>query len=79
MYFSFCKLLPKLPKIGNYAFFFAIDLRLLTRWLLRWRVKIATNEMIAEYLNAVLEDGNEDDLVLAIGHVAKSIGMSKIA
>jgi probable addiction module antidote protein len=35
--------------------------------------------MIAEYLNAVLEDGNKDDLVLAIGHVAKSIGMSKIA
>jgi probable addiction module antidote protein len=35
--------------------------------------------MIAEYLNTVLEDGNKDDLLLAIGHVAKSIGMSKIA
>jgi len=36
-------------------------------------------EMIAEYLNAVLEDGNNSDVVTAIGHIAKSIGMSKIA
>lgn len=38
-----------------------------------------SNEMIAEYLNEVLEQGNEDDLVTAIGHVAKAIGMTKIA
>lgn len=38
-----------------------------------------SNEMIAEYLNEVLENGNETDLVKAIGHVAKAIGMTKIA
>lgn len=38
-----------------------------------------SNEMIAEYLNEVLENGNENDLVKAIGHVAKAIGMTKIA
>ena len=38
-----------------------------------------SNEMIAEYLNTVLEDGDSSDLVVAIGHIAKAIGMSKIA
>ena len=38
-----------------------------------------SNEMIAEYLNAVLEEGNDDEIVTAIGHIAKSIGMTKIA
>ena len=38
-----------------------------------------SEEMIAEYLNTVLEDGDSSDLVVAIGHIAKSIGMSKIA
>ena len=38
-----------------------------------------SNEMIAEYLNEVLENGNETDLVKAIGHVSKAIGMTKIA
>jgi probable addiction module antidote protein len=38
-----------------------------------------SNEMIAEYLNEVLEQGNENDLVTAIGNVAKAIGMTKIA
>ncbi len=37
------------------------------------------NEMITEYLNTVLEDGDSKDIVVAIGHVAKAIGMSKIA
>ncbi len=37
------------------------------------------NEMIAEYLNTVLEEGNNDEIVSAIGHVAKAIGMTKIA
>jgi probable addiction module antidote protein len=35
--------------------------------------------MIAEYLNTVLEEGNSSDLIVAIGHIAKAIGMSEIA
>ena len=35
--------------------------------------------MIAEYLNAVLEEGNDTEVVTAIGHIAKAIGMTKIA
>lgn len=38
-----------------------------------------SNEMIAEYLNVVLEEGNSSDIVAAIGHIAKAIGMTKIA
>ena len=38
-----------------------------------------SNEMITEYLNEVLENGNENDLVKAIGNVAKAIGMTKIS
>lgn len=38
-----------------------------------------SNEMITEYLNEVLENGNEMDLVKALGNVAKAIGMTKIA
>ena len=38
-----------------------------------------SNEMIAEYLNTVLEEGNEAEIIAAIGHIAKAIGMSKIA
>ncbi|MBU2914861.1 MULTISPECIES: addiction module antidote protein [Reichenbachiella] len=37
------------------------------------------NEMIAEYLNSVLEDGDSADILTAIGHIAKAQGMSKIA
>ena len=36
-------------------------------------------EMIAEYLNAVLEEGDNSDVITAIGHIVKSIGMTKIA
>ena len=32
------------------------------------------NEMTTESLNAVLEEGDNSDLITAIGHVAKSIG-----
>lgn len=32
-----------------------------------------SNEMIAEYLNNVLAEGNDSDLVIAIGHIEKSI------
>jgi probable addiction module antidote protein len=38
-----------------------------------------SEEMIVEYLNTVLEDGNSSDLVVAIGHIAKAIGMTEIA
>ena len=40
---------------------------------------LESNEMIAEYLNAVLEEGNDTEIVTAIGHIAKAIGMTKIA
>lgn len=35
--------------------------------------------MIAEYLNAILEEGNDADIITAIGHIAKAVGMTKIA
>ncbi|WP_028298659.1 addiction module antidote protein [Olivibacter sitiensis] len=38
-----------------------------------------SNEMIAEYLNTVLEEGNDSEIITAIGHIAKAIGMTKIA
>ena len=38
-----------------------------------------SNEMIAEYLNAVLEEGDESQIITAIGNIAKAIGMTKIA
>ncbi len=38
-----------------------------------------SKEMIAEYLNEILEDGNESEILIAIGHIAKAIGMTKIA
>ncbi len=38
-----------------------------------------SKEMIAAYLNTVLEEGNEEDVIIAIGHIAKAIGMTKIS
>lgn len=38
-----------------------------------------SKEMIAEYLNTVLEEGSNADIINAIGHIAKAIGMTKIA
>ncbi len=38
-----------------------------------------SNEMIAEYLNSVLEEGDNSEIITAIGHIAKAIGMTKIA
>ena len=38
-----------------------------------------SKEMIAEYLNTVLEEGDNTDVINAIGHVAKAIGMTKIS
>lgn len=40
---------------------------------------LADRETIVEYLNTVLEDGSSADLIEAIGHIAKALGMSKIA
>jgi probable addiction module antidote protein len=37
------------------------------------------DEMIQEYLNTVLEEGDSKDIIAALGHIAKAIGMSKIA
>jgi probable addiction module antidote protein len=38
-----------------------------------------SNEMIAEYLNEVLKEGNDSEIIIAIGNIAKAIGMTKIA
>ena len=38
-----------------------------------------SNEMIAAYLNTVLEEGDDADIINAIGHIAKANGMTKIA
>ena len=38
-----------------------------------------SEEMIAEYLNAILEEGDYEDVIIAIGHIAKAIGMTKIS
>lgn len=36
-------------------------------------------ELISEYLNNVLEDGDSGEVIVALGHIAKAIGMSKIS
>ena len=38
-----------------------------------------SNEMIAAYLNVVLEEGSNAEILTAIGHIAKAVGMTKIA
>ena len=38
-----------------------------------------SNEMIAEYPNTVIAEGNDSDIITAIGNIAKAIGMTKIA
>jgi probable addiction module antidote protein len=40
---------------------------------------LENDEMIQDYLNTVLEEGDSKDIVTALGHIAKVIGMSKIA
>ena len=37
------------------------------------------DEMIKEYIDTVLEEGDSKDIIVALGHVAKAMGMSKIA
>ncbi|MFT3903140.1 MAG: putative addiction module antidote protein [Niabella sp.] len=36
------------------------------------------NEIIAEYLNTVLEEDDNADMIMAIGYIAKAVGMTKI-
>jgi probable addiction module antidote protein len=38
-----------------------------------------SKEMIAEYLNTILEEGDDADVINAIGHIAKAIEMTKIS
>jgi probable addiction module antidote protein len=38
-----------------------------------------SDEVVAEYLTAALEDANPDVFLAAVGHVAKARGMSAIA
>jgi len=38
-----------------------------------------SKEMIAEYLSQVLKDGDTDELLDAVGNIAKAKGMSQIA
>ena len=37
------------------------------------------DEMVQEYLNEILAEGDSKEIVIALGHIAKAIGMSKIA
>ncbi|MYZ51673.1 addiction module antidote protein [Malikia spinosa] len=36
-------------------------------------------QAIAEYMSLVLEDGDQDELIRALGHIAKARGMTEIA
>ena len=36
-------------------------------------------QVIASYLKTVLEEGTSDELIAALGHITKAIGMTKIA
>lgn len=38
-----------------------------------------SDEAVAAYLSAVLADGDSDELVRALGHIAKARGMAEIA
>ena len=38
-----------------------------------------SSEAIAEYLSQVLEDGDSDEFLEAIGHIAKAKGMAQIS
>ena len=35
-----------------------------------------SEEIIAEYLDTVIEDGDSYDLIVAIGHIEKAIGIN---
>ena len=38
-----------------------------------------SEEMIAEYLSQVMNDGDTDELLAALGHIAKARGIARIA
>ena len=38
-----------------------------------------SEEAIAEYLSQVLEDGDNDELIRSLGHIAKAKGMATVA
>lgn len=40
---------------------------------------LETDEMISEYLNQVLDDGDSDELIRALGYIAKAKGMAMVA
>ncbi len=46
-----------------------------------WKLEdcLDTPEMVVEYLNQVIEDGDQDELLRAVGYVMRSEGMSAIA
>jgi probable addiction module antidote protein len=41
--------------------------------------ELSSEEAIAEYLRQVFEDGDSDEIVRALGHVARARGMAKLA
>lgn len=41
--------------------------------------QLDSDEMISEYLSQVLEDGDSDELIRALGYIAKAKGMTKVA
>lgn len=41
--------------------------------------QLRTDEDIASYLSMVLEDGDTDELIHALGYIAKARGMTQIA
>ena len=41
--------------------------------------RLDSDEAISEYLSQVLEDGNNDELLSALGYIAKAKGMSMVA
>lgn len=42
-------------------------------------IHLDTPEAIAEYLNQVLADGDTEELIRALGHIAKAKGMAQVA
>lgn len=40
---------------------------------------LGTDAAMAEYLSQVLADGDSDELIVALGHIAKAKGMAQIA
>jgi probable addiction module antidote protein len=41
--------------------------------------ELSSEEAIAEYLRQVFEDGDSDEIIRALGHVARARGMAQLA